>query len=219
MSNYKHFLEANKHKEHLVFQRQLDGSVKFYSFHGTKYVWKKYELKPKSSVLIYSRYTTDSSLYKEFDMSSFLNYQLRSLNHHIIKKLPNDFQFSYFKNDHKNSNLKGNKSTMKTQPRVAIYYRINHSGNLAPLHDLEAYAKENGLEPTIYLDIDSGVGERPALTDLLNLVRSQKVDIIITHSLSRFSRKTSEVTAIFNELEKYNVKLVIPGQLEVAPHE
>ncbi|MFD5705773.1 recombinase family protein [Bacillus subtilis] len=62
---------------------------------------------------------------------------------------------------------------------------------MATLHHLEVYAKERELEPIIFLDIDSGVEQRQSLNHLLNQVRNQKVDIIITHSLSRFSRKTS----------------------------
>ncbi|WP_400245939.1 recombinase family protein [Niallia sp. JL1B1071] len=88
---------------------------------------------------------------------------------------------------------------------------------MAPLHHLEVYAKESGLEPIIFLDIDSGVGQRQSLNHLLNQVRNQKVDIIITHSLSCFSRKTGELAAVVSELEKYNVKLVIPNvRLEAA---
>lgn len=109
---------------------------------------------------------------------------------------------------------------MKKQPRVAIYYRTNHFNNKASLFHLVACAKKNGLEPIIFLDIDSGVGHRSSLNNLLNHVRSQKVDIIITHSLSRFSPKTSEVSDILSEFKKYNVKLIIPnGQMEVAHHE
>lgn len=109
---------------------------------------------------------------------------------------------------------------MKKQPRVAIYYRTNHLNNMAPLHHLEVYAKERELEPILFLDIASGVRHRPALHDLLNYVRNQKVDIIITHSLSRFSRKASEVATILSELANYNVKLVIPnGRMEVAHHD
>ncbi|MCF2647415.1 recombinase family protein [Niallia circulans] len=109
---------------------------------------------------------------------------------------------------------------MKKQPRVAIYHHANHSNNTALLHHLVAYAQKGNLEPTIFLDIASGVGKRPALEDLLNHVRSQKVDIIIIHSLSRFSRNSSEVTAILDEFRKYNVKLSVPNvRMEVAHHE
>lgn len=109
---------------------------------------------------------------------------------------------------------------MKKQPRVAIYYRTNHSNNIAPLHYLEAYAKERELEPILFLDIDSGVGQRQSLHHLLNKVRGQKVDIIIAPSLSRLSRNTSEVTAILIEIANYNAKLVIHNSpLEVAHHE
>lgn len=109
---------------------------------------------------------------------------------------------------------------MKKQPRVAIYYRTNHLNNMATLHHLEVFAKERGLEPIIFLDIDSGVVQRQSLNHLLNQVRNQKVDIIITHSLSRFSRKISEVAAILSEFEKFNAKLILSsGRMEVAHHD
>jgi DNA invertase Pin-like site-specific DNA recombinase len=108
---------------------------------------------------------------------------------------------------------------MKKQPRVAIYYRTNHFNNTSLQH-LEAFAKKYESEPILFLDIASGVRHQLALHELLFHVRSQKVDVIITHSLPRFSRKASEVAAILSEFEKYNVKLIIPnGRMEVTHHE
>lgn len=98
---------------------------------------------------------------------------------------------------------------MKSKQRVAIYNRTNHVNNTAALSYLEAYAKERGLDPIAFTDIKNGVGQGQALKDLLNLVRRNKIDIIITHSLSRFSREVSEVTAILNEVKKYNVQVVV----------
>ncbi|MED0773814.1 recombinase family protein [Bacillus siamensis] len=109
---------------------------------------------------------------------------------------------------------------MKKQPRVGIYFRTNHLNNMATLHHLEVYAKERELEPIIFLDIDSGVEQRQSLNHLLNQVRNQKVDIIITYSLSRFSRKTSEVSSILCEFKKFNARLILySGQMEVAHHD
>lgn len=109
---------------------------------------------------------------------------------------------------------------MRSQLRVAIYDHTNHINSMAPMQYLEAYAKQKGFYPLIFADISNGVGQRPALEDLINLVRKRKVDITITHSLSRFSRKNLEVVAIMNELEKYNMKVVIQnGWIEVAHHE
>lgn len=96
---------------------------------------------------------------------------------------------------------------MKTKKRVAIYYRTSLSNNTASYK--EAHAKASGLEPLIFTDFNNGVTNRPALDSLLNHVRSNKVDIIITDSLSRFSRKRSEVSALLREFEKYNVQVVI----------
>lgn len=110
---------------------------------------------------------------------------------------------------------------MKKQPRVAIYHRTNHLHNRDALDHLVAYTEKIDLEPIIiFVDIGSGAGYRSSLSNLLNHVRNKKVDSIIAHSLSRFSRKTSEVAAILSELEKYNVKLIIPNdRMEVAYHE
>lgn len=98
---------------------------------------------------------------------------------------------------------------MKSTQRVAIYNRTNNAKNTALFSHLEAYAKERGLDPITFTDVKNGVEQGQSLKELLNLVRNNKVDIIITHSLSRFSRKASEVTAILSEFKKYNVQVVI----------
>lgn len=96
---------------------------------------------------------------------------------------------------------------MKSKQRVAIYNRANQEKNAAvSLYQLETYDNERGLDHITFTDVRNSLGQ--ALEELLQLVRRNKVDIIITHSLSRFSRKPSELTAILSELEKYNVQVV-----------
>lgn len=55
----------------------------------------------------------------------------------------------------------------KSQPTVAIYYRTNYETNMAPLHNLEAYAKENGVAPIIFIDIKSALENRPSLKQII----------------------------------------------------
>jgi DNA invertase Pin-like site-specific DNA recombinase len=108
----------------------------------------------------------------------------------------------------------------KSQPRVAIYYRTNHFNHMAPLQNLEAYARENGLDPIIYTDLASGVDYRPALNNLLKMVRSKKIDMIIVESITRFSRNPYELAAILSVFKKFNVKVILPNALkEVNLHE
>jgi DNA invertase Pin-like site-specific DNA recombinase len=106
----------------------------------------------------------------------------------------------------------------KTKPTVAIYFRTNHLNNMAPLHNLEAYASENEFAPIIFLDVKNGVENRPSLNNLLNLVQNKQLDIIITNSLTRFARKTCELAAILREFQKYNVKVILPSDREGNAH-
>lgn len=96
---------------------------------------------------------------------------------------------------------------MKSKQKVAIYHRTNNSNNKASL--TEALTNTIGLEPLIFTDFNTGVTIGPALNSLLNHVRSNKVDIIITDCLSRFSRKRSVVDSLLQEFKKYNVQVVL----------
>lgn len=108
----------------------------------------------------------------------------------------------------------------KIQSAVAIYYRTNHLINMEPLQNLVANAKENGLNPIILADLASDVEYRPALNMLLKMVRSNKINMIIIESITRFSRNKNELAAILEELKKYNVKIISSRALnEVVHHE
>lgn len=89
MINYKDFLKQGTNKK-LVVSRQEDGSVKHYSFNGAILTIKKFEVKPKIKSIYFSRYLTDKMAYKEFDMATFIQLNLNSLSHYIVKELPKD---------------------------------------------------------------------------------------------------------------------------------
>lgn len=93
----------------------------------------------------------------------------------------------------------------KTKLRVAVYYRTNHPDNMKPLNSMNNLS-DNTL---VFIDYASGVKIRPALNKLLNLVQNKKLDVIITDSLTRFSRKNEVLEFILYEFQKYNVKIVL----------
>lgn len=94
----------------------------------------------------------------------------------------------------------------KTKLRVAIYYRTNYPDNMKPFINSMNNLPDNTL---VFIDYASGVENRPALNKLLNLVQNKKIDVIITDSLNRFSRKNEELEFILHEIQKYNVKIVL----------
>jgi len=86
----------------------------------------------------------------------------------------------------------------KTKLRVAIYYRTNHPNNMKLFINSVSNLSDNTL---VFIDYASGVENRPALNKLLNLVQNKKIDVIITDSLTRFSRKTRSWNSFYTKFK------------------
>lgn len=94
----------------------------------------------------------------------------------------------------------------KPNQRIAVYDRINHSDNMNLCLNSVIKQAENKM---VFIDYATGVETKPALNKLLELVESNKIDVIITYSLTRFARKTDVLNAILYKIQKNNVKLVL----------
>lgn len=92
--------------------------------------------------------------------------------------------------------------------RVAAYVRVStdeqaDKGNslFEQKERLQAYCKANGWEPPLIYEDDGYSAKdlrRPAITRLLDDVKKQKIDLVVTTKLDRLSRKLSD---ILNQVE------------------
>lgn len=76
------------------------------------------------------------------------------------------------------------------------------------LHDLRAYARENGIKILHeYQDVGfsgKNIHGRPGFTEMMDAVRSGvKVDVILVWKLSRFGHNTLDVLSAIKELARY----------------
>ncbi len=100
--------------------------------------------------------------------------------------------------------------------KAAIYCRVSTEGQeqdgTSLKTQLEAclkYCKNKGYEVVCkYNEAWSGLSlERPRLTELREVVRSQRIDSVVVYSLDRFSRDPVHGVILMQELEKHGVGL------------
>ena len=100
--------------------------------------------------------------------------------------------------------------------KAAIYCRVSTEGQeqdgTSLKTQLEAclkYCKEKKYEVAYkFSEAWSGLSlERPKLNELRELIRNDKIDIVVVYSLDRFSRDPVHGVILMQEVEKYNVSL------------
>ena len=79
------------------------------------------------------------------------------------------------------------------------------------LKDIQAFAKQNNIQ-IIEQFTDAGISgakeNRPALNDLLDAVKNNKIDVVIVAKLDRIARDLMFQLWIEKELKKHNVELI-----------
>lgn len=109
--------------------------------------------------------------------------------------------------------------TCKSQKRVAIYIRVSTREQAMEGYSLEAQERTlteycMSKKYDIYsVYKDEGISakdiiHRPGIMRLLENAKAQKFEIILVWKLTRFSRSLPNLTAVCEELDKYNVSLV-----------
>lgn len=101
--------------------------------------------------------------------------------------------------------------------RVAIYCRVstNHTAQEESLKaQIDRFQKmvddhRNWILVKTYSETVSGrnTSERAEFLKLMNDCRSGKIDLVITKSISRFGRNTTDILSNIRELKKYNVEV------------
>ena len=98
---------------------------------------------------------------------------------------------------------------------AGLYGRVsttdqNTDNQLVPLR---AFAGARGWTVIEFTDVASGARERrPGLDELLNAVRSRKVDIVICAKLDRLARSTHHLVTLAKEWEALGVDLIVLDQ-------
>ena len=98
---------------------------------------------------------------------------------------------------------------------AGLYGRVsttdqNTDNQLVPLR---AFASARGWTVIEFTDVASGARERrPGLDELLNAVRSRKVDIVICAKLDRLARSTHHLVTLAKEWETLGVDLIVLDQ-------
>ena len=98
---------------------------------------------------------------------------------------------------------------------AGLYGRVsttdqNTDNQLVPLR---AFASARGWTVIEFTDVASGARERrPGLDELLNAVRSRKVDVVICAKLDRLARSTHHLVTLAKEWEALGVDLIVLDQ-------
>lgn len=111
-----------------------------------------------------------------------------------------------------------NNSTQKKKLRVAAYCRVS-TGSDAQLESLEAQkthyeryinSREDWQFAGLYFDegiTGTKAEKRPELLRLISDCESKKIDFVITKSISRFSRNTTDCLALVRKLQSLDIPL------------
>ena len=110
-----------------------------------------------------------------------------------------------------------NKLFIKWKLNIAVYCRVstNHEEQLESLSNQIEYYRQmvshhiDWVLVDIYADIHSGKNSsgRPEFQRMLNDCINNKIDLIITKSISRFGRNTADTLAVIHKLRLLNVDL------------
>ncbi len=110
-----------------------------------------------------------------------------------------------------------------TGKRVAVYVRSAAKRNLTSARDqmrhcLKLVTQSGGKVPVVNRFKDAGISgtttHRPALDRLMEMVRARQLDLVVVKDIDRISRDLRNVLAIFEELARNNVELIITDALE-----
>jgi len=94
---------------------------------------------------------------------------------------------------------------------VAAYVRVSSKQqNEAMQRDaIDTWAKAHGMDPTIYLDKQSGrTMDRPAWNRLDAAIQAGKVKVLLVWRLDRLGRTMSGLARLFDDLRERGVKLI-----------
>jgi DNA invertase Pin-like site-specific DNA recombinase len=112
---------------------------------------------------------------------------------------------------------------MTIPKRAALYARVStkEQNPEAQTHPLQTYAEARGFQvvpraPDAPCFVDHGISgtkdRRPALDEMMALVRSRKVDAVVAVKLDRLARSMRHLTDLGAELEVLGVDLIIIDQ-------
>ena len=114
--------------------------------------------------------------------------------------------------------IKSNPILPKFWHNIGIYCRVsspmreqlNSISNQASFFVQMVNTRVNWNLVDIYLDFNSGssIDERPEFQRMLNDAKNNKLDIILTKSVSRFGRNTLDTIQTLRQLKEYNVTVI-----------
>lgn len=105
---------------------------------------------------------------------------------------------------------------MSSLRRAGLYVRVSSTGQepATQLLPLRAFAEARGWSTTEYIDhgISGSKDRRPALDQLMAVVRARKVDVVCIVRLDRLARSLRHLVTLAGELEALGVDLVVTEQ-------
>jgi DNA invertase Pin-like site-specific DNA recombinase len=96
--------------------------------------------------------------------------------------------------------------------RAVIYARVSTKGQTpeTQLKELRSYAQMRRFNVLYELiDIDSGAkSERPNLSQLMNLARKRKIDVVLVWKFDRFARSTKHLISALEEFRELGIDFI-----------
>ena len=112
---------------------------------------------------------------------------------------------------------------MAQSQRAFIYCRVSGRAQAVDGNGLDsqedvcrAYAKQHGYEVIrVFQEVKSGSywRDRPALLEMLDLVRARAIDAVILSELSRLSRNNAHVAVLMDEARHHDVKFLFTNEV------
>lgn len=101
--------------------------------------------------------------------------------------------------------------------RVSGRAQVTEGNGLDSQEDVcRAYAKQHGYEVIrVFQEVKSGAywRDRPALLEMLDLVRARAIDVVILSELSRLSRNNAHVAVLMDEARHHDVKFLFNDEV------
>jgi putative DNA-invertase from lambdoid prophage Rac len=99
--------------------------------------------------------------------------------------------------------------------KICLYARVSTadqtSGLESQVRALKEYCRANNIQDALLFADENQSGaksSRPALDRMMEMVRNQKVEKVISYSLSRLGRSTTHLLKLMDEMNKCGVKFV-----------